>query len=598
MKAKHLRLVLPMLTAVLIFAGCGNSQVTNKDVLDLLNTSDSVTIELSIEGDEVAGYTYSVDWIQLGDMESSESVRTSLDEMLLISGSTGNKNGVFYVNESGENTQNNTLAVVMRNTAFTKNLTDSTSLKDMNYNLVNNYIDLDSGDEAIYTAISDYFELLVASDSGESNINDQLSRAEAMNMVFRAMNEVDTSISEDSDFTSAVGENNLNLLSAKENSKVFISTTDGSLNETTYTQSMTKAEFIYLVMNEVFGTDAINNADATVQLESVANAGDIINSENVSGKNQAHSAVLKVFIDDPTSIDETLYKAAVLADSKGIDTDNLDSAITKGEAVEILCKALMQNPNIKSFNYTQGSTDSGYVADLRTDEDKAADAAAEAEGLAELESEAAENGEEIVSNVNGYDNSDEEDTEITEEVSEQAGTRTEEQVQEEAIFGWNVEEMSKTMYAQKDCNLREGPSTDFDKVGSLSKNTKVTVTGQTEYNDSFWYRIDNNGSVAYVSAKLLGDSKVETSNKKDTTTKTDTSSNKSDDSSKKDTSSKSDSSSNKSDSSSNSDNTKTDTSSSSNNVGSDNGKYDAPDMDDDSWIGDDIDYSLTGHQVE
>jgi uncharacterized protein YgiM (DUF1202 family) len=521
MKAKHLRLVLPMLTAVLIFAGCGNSQVTNKDVLDLLNTSDSVTIELSIEGDEVAGYTYSVDWIQLGDMESSESVRTSLDEMLLISGSTGNKNGVFYVNESGENTQNNTLAVVMRNTAFTKNLTDSTSLKDMNYNLVNNYIDLDSGDEAIYTAISDYFELLVASDSGESNINDQLSRAEAMNMVFRAMNEVDTSISEDSDFTSAVGENNLNLLSAKENSKVFISTTDGSLNETTYTQSMTKAEFIYLVMNEVFGTDAINNADATVQLESVANAGDIINSENVSGKNQAHSAVLKVFIDDPTSIDETLYKAAVLADSKGIDTDNLDSAITKGEAVEILCKALMQNPNIESFNYTQGSTDSGYVADLRTDEDKAADAAAEAEGLAELESEAVENGEEIVSNSAGADLENDEDAMDI--------------VDPDETITFDIEDLDKTMYAQKSCNIRKGPSTGYDKVGSLDKNESVHVIGKTTYSGSTWYLIESSDDTdEFVSADLLGDSKVETATKKDNTNSD--KSNKSNDTSKNDTS--------------------------------------------------------------
>lgn len=64
-------------------------------------------------------------------------------------------------------------------------------------------------------------------------------------------------------------------------------------------------------------------------------------------------------------------------------------------------------------------------------------------------------------------------------------------------------------YAQQTVNVRSGPSTDFDKVGSLSTNQEVTVTGTC--NETGWYRIVLNGSEAYVSNKYLGDSKVEVS---------------------------------------------------------------------------------------
>ena len=64
-------------------------------------------------------------------------------------------------------------------------------------------------------------------------------------------------------------------------------------------------------------------------------------------------------------------------------------------------------------------------------------------------------------------------------------------------------------YAQQTVNVRSGPSTDFDKVGSLSTNQEVAVTGTC--NETGWYRIVYGDGVAYVSNKYLGDSKVEVS---------------------------------------------------------------------------------------
>ena len=67
-------------------------------------------------------------------------------------------------------------------------------------------------------------------------------------------------------------------------------------------------------------------------------------------------------------------------------------------------------------------------------------------------------------------------------------------------------DMQATMYAQQTVNIRDLPSTDGNKVGSLSTNDEVKVTGQV---DNGWYRIEYNGSVSYVSNSYMGENKVE-----------------------------------------------------------------------------------------
>lgn len=488
MKAKHLKVVLPMLTVILILGGCGTANTTQKDILDLLNTSDTITIELSVE-DTNEGYKYTVEWIQLGDMTSSKEVRSEMDNLFNITGNTGNKNGVFYVNELGENTQNNTLAVAMRNRAVASILNGDT--ESLNMNLATKYTDLDVNEEkAIYCAIADYFELLTASENGESNINDSLSRAECMSMVFKAMNPVDTSITENEQFSKLVGENDLNIFAAQVEVNAFINTADGSLNTTTYTQNMTKAEYIYLVMNNVFGNQVVQNVDANIELDGLTNAGNIRYNEEFLDRTQVSSAIIKVFVNEPTTIDENLYKAIVLADSKGIidTTDDLDSAITKADAVEILCKALMQNTNIEQFNYNAGTVDTGY-------EYAVPEEIVETEGM----------------NGNAAGDlyvPDEEDLAIEDEatLAQQEAQEADEQIQPESIADYTVASMdAQTMYAQQSVNLRQGPSTEYEKVGSLSTNQSVTVTGYVETASGKWYQLSTG---EFVSAKYLGTDKV------------------------------------------------------------------------------------------
>ena len=66
-------------------------------------------------------------------------------------------------------------------------------------------------------------------------------------------------------------------------------------------------------------------------------------------------------------------------------------------------------------------------------------------------------------------------------------------------------ELDKTMYANKEVNVRDLPSADGNKLGGLSHAQEVHVTGQC--NETSWYRIEFKEGIAYVSNSYLVDGK-------------------------------------------------------------------------------------------
>ena len=75
----------------------------------------------------------------------------------------------------------------------------------------------------------------------------------------------------------------------------------------------------------------------------------------------------------------------------------------------------------------------------------------------------------------------------------------------QAIYTYT--DMSATMYVQQTVNVRDLPDTRGNKLGSLSTNDEIKISGQCI--ETGWYRFDYNGNVAYVSNKYVGDEKVE-----------------------------------------------------------------------------------------
>ena len=89
---------------------------------------------------------------------------------------------------------------------------------------------------------------------------------------------------------------------------------------------------------------------------------------------------------------------------------------------------------------------------------------------------------------------------------------------------------SKTMYAIRTVNVRKGPSTDYDKVKTLSTNDSVTVIGVVdEYNGEVVYwtvvKIDDTDNEYFISGVYLSDNKVSTTTSSSSSTTSSGSSN-------------------------------------------------------------------------
>ena len=77
---------------------------------------------------------------------------------------------------------------------------------------------------------------------------------------------------------------------------------------------------------------------------------------------------------------------------------------------------------------------------------------------------------------------------------------------EGSMLTYTYTDMDKTMYAQSTVNVRSLPDTTGEKLGGLSQNDEIKVTGQC--NETSWYRFELNGQTAYVNDKYVGTDKV------------------------------------------------------------------------------------------
>ena len=103
-----------------------------------------------------------------------------------------------------------------------------------------------------------------------------------------------------------------------------------------------------------------------------------------------------------------------------------------------------------------------------------------------------------------------EDTETATEETGAAETETASEAGAESTAadtdnGYTITSLNKTMYAKQSVNVRDLPSTDGSKLGSLSSGQAVTVTGQCE--ETGWYRIVYDGATGYCSNNYLTDTK-------------------------------------------------------------------------------------------
>lgn len=107
----------------------------------------------------------------------------------------------------------------------------------------------------------------------------------------------------------------------------------------------------------------------------------------------------------------------------------------------------------------------------------------------------------------------EEPVEEKEEIEEEIPSEEVEQEENESGLGYEIIPIDEvTMYCTSNsANIRKGPSTEYDIVGSLSYAEEIVVNGKVEDGDKIWYIIKtdtpNSDNLQMVSAGLLSETK-------------------------------------------------------------------------------------------
>lgn len=356
MKVK--RLILPTITVILITSqlfGCAS--VSKDETLGMLQNSDTIEIELAEPTDSEdsdATQLESLQWIQLGLLETHPDLRKSFDTLLKVTtDSEGNKIGRMYLKIVYTYKEDGSVKMSAykqdNNSYFFNALGNETfvlhkgALADEISSLAySEYTDIEEDSaEALNAVLNAYFELLPDTETGVFNGSSSLTRAQAMTLVTRAIQSVPESgiPAPNTVFANAVGNNIYTDYAAQVNEHAYLNTENG-LSENTFNSAMSQGEYITLLMNAIFKDTAslpknsenvydssIKDLEAT-PLTTIKDAGSITLAEAIQDAENGC----------PSDMYDSLSKAVTLGI---ISEDNLewDSAITKSDAIELFMSA-------------------------------------------------------------------------------------------------------------------------------------------------------------------------------------------------------------------------------------------------------------------
>lgn len=495
------RVIVPTITMLIIASqlmGC--SSVSQSEMLQMINQGDAIEIEVAVPLNQEQGTEKTVEWTQLDQLTSQPELRSSMENIFkIVAFGDNSKNGVLYVNLDGEQDGNNTLYNVFANNKFRESYWNNVAVqRELAQASAENYADIDYEEgnykRAMIAGINGYFNILNDSETGYANMDSTITRLEAMSALFKAENPVTDTLSEDSEFREAVDTGNTNeytIFASNLSEQSYLDISSGSLDSHTANGTITRGELVYMIVQEYFKTE-YDNVDIkgecyadTVNGGNIAVAQKFIEGENK--KEHWQSYELSYALQNPDKgCPERMYKALLVANENGIIVDKdsrWEEGATKEDFLEMLTNAYLALPSQVSAE--RGTGEAPVQSEAPT---------TELEETGELGNGTSEDAEletpEDVEYQNQLDN------ELAEETKDQSD-----------VISTDIEILDKTMYAKGSVNTRSGPSTDYEKLGGLTTNQEVHVTGQSK--ETGWYEIEINGSKQYVSNQFLSDTKTQ-----------------------------------------------------------------------------------------
>ena len=279
-------------------------------------------------------------WLQLSSLETHPELRAAFEELIGVTGTTGNKEGILYTNSGDMTDQNNTLFMALGNTTFMNDYIRNEEKQSKIEDIANNeYADIEEN-QGVSAVINAYFELLPDQEDGQFDGDATISRAQAMTLVMRATTPVNEAQApeEDADFTKAVGETQYTNFAAPMNEYTYLNTSTG-LNDKTFNTTMSRGEYIYMLTKYIYGdTYAQRMEEAAKEDESLSTDVKLTTIKD-GGDISLQDAINNVENGLPTDMYQTLARAVALG---FITEDNLnwDEAITKSEAVTLFIDAV------------------------------------------------------------------------------------------------------------------------------------------------------------------------------------------------------------------------------------------------------------------
>ena len=381
------KLILPTLTVLMLtsqLTGC--STANSAEAMNMLKANETIEIAIPEPENIEQGTELQFEWTELAYLDSYESLRNTMDDSLYIIKMADNgKNGVIYVTEDGNHSNNATLQDAFNNKKFINNYWNN---KETNQRIIQSakqtFSDLEEATdkEAILAAYSAYYNLLPSYDANYANMQSTLSRLEAMSLLYRATNPVDDTLQVSADFTSKVGDNEHSIFAEQIDNQglTYLTSTNNSLDESTATGTMTRAEYIYMLVNAFYNDeyntltkDDIKSFSKSTEFVDLKNAGNVAKEQKYiyteknketgvkeeKAYNRYQSYELNYCLQNvEDGLTENLFKAYIIANNHNILTDteetNWELGLTKEYALELLTNVLEEVGG--KVNYDRGES--------------------------------------------------------------------------------------------------------------------------------------------------------------------------------------------------------------------------------------------------
>ena len=385
-KFMHLKkLIIPTITVLVLTSQlCGCATASSKEAMNMIRNNESIEITVAEPASSTSkqGTETYIQWTELAYLTTYPDLRADMDDLLYIIPMQDGKNGCIYVDSEGNHNNNTTLKDAFNNKKFVQDFWNNTEVSQaIITSSKQTFSDVETDQEALLAAYNAYYNLLPdGADPSSANMQSTLTRLEAMALVYKADTPVNHDLQPSSEYLNLLGAS-ASASEASDSSKAdlvlfaeqidksgnsYLTLSNNSLDQSTATGTMTRAEFIYLLVQRYFSSDYNTLTDESIKASSKVIAyTDLTNAGNVAKKqkyitteknpdtgikeevalNRYQAYELNYCLQNADKgLTEPLYKAYIIASQKGILPDeeetNWDIGLTKEYALDVLFNTL------------------------------------------------------------------------------------------------------------------------------------------------------------------------------------------------------------------------------------------------------------------